>query len=151
MTASLDATDRAIINRLQDGLPASLTPFAAAADDLGIAEDDLLQRLARLRAEGFLSRLGPMYNAQHFGGGLSLCAMAVPEERFEEVAHIVNGLPEVAHNYARDHRFNMWFVLATEDEAAIAAAIARIEALTDIKVLNLPKLEEYFIGMRVSA
>jgi DNA-binding Lrp family transcriptional regulator len=151
MTTSLDSIDRAIVNRLQDGLPATLTPYATAAHDLGIGEEELLNRLTRLRTTGVLSRLGPMYNAPRFGGGLSLCAMAVPAERFEEVAQIVNGFPEVAHNYAREHRFNMWFVLATEDEATIAATIARIEGLTDIKVLNLPKLEEYFIGLRVSA
>ena len=151
MTATLDVTDRDIVNRLQDGLPATLTPYATAADEFGIGEEELLARLARLKADGVLSRLGPMYNAPRFGGGLSLCAMAVPEERFDAVAEIVNGLPEVAHNYAREHRFNMWFVLATEDEADIAPTIARIEALTDIKVLNLPKLEEYFIGLRVSA
>jgi DNA-binding Lrp family transcriptional regulator len=77
--------------------------------------------------------------------------MATPLDRFETVAAVVNAFPEVAHNYARDHRLNMWFVLATETEADIGRIIAEIERLTDIKVLNLPKLEEYFIGLKVDA
>lgn len=151
MKPLLDALDRTIINRLQDGLPMTPTPYADAAAELGMGEEELLTRLARLKSAGVLSRIGPMFNAGRFGGGLTLCAMAVPPERFEEVASLVNGFAEVAHNYARDHRHNMWFVLATETEADVARVIAAIEGLTDIKVLNLPKLEEYFIGLKVEA
>jgi len=63
----------------------------------------------------------------------------------------VNAHPEVAHNYERDHRLNMWFVLATETEAAIAAVAAAIEAQTGIPVLRFPKLKEFFIRFRVAA
>ena len=151
MKPLLDALDRTIVNRLQDGLPLTATPYADAAAELGIGEDELIARLARLKAAGVLSRIGPMFNAGRFGGGLTLCAMAVPPERFDDVMVAVNGFAEVAHNYARDHRYNMWFVLATETEADVARVIAAIEGLTDIKVLNLPKLEEYFIGLKVEA
>lgn len=151
MKPVLDPVDRAVVNRLQDGLPLVPEPFAAVAAELQLAEADLLSRISRLTALGVLSRVGPMYNASRFGGGLSLCAMAVPDDRFEAVADIVNAFPEVAHNYARAHTFNMWFVLATETEADISRVVADIERLTDIKVLNLPKLEEYFIGLKVEA
>jgi DNA-binding Lrp family transcriptional regulator len=147
----LDDIDRRIVNRLQDGLPVCERPFLAAAEELGIAEDDLLDRLRRLKATGFLSRIGPMFNVARIGGGLTLCAMAVPAADFEQVAALVNGFPEVAHNYERDHAFNMWFVLATETPERIGEVLNEIERLTNVKVLNLPKQEEYFIGMKVEA
>ena len=151
MRPVLDDIDRQIVNLLQDGLEVVPEPFAAPAAAVGISQDELLRRLSHLINSGVLSRVGPMFNAVRFGGGLTLCAMAVPEERFDEVADIVNGFDEVAHNYARDHRYNMWFVLATEREDQIAAVIQKIERLTDIKVLNLPKQTEYFVGLRVEA
>ena len=151
MTPQLDAIDRRIINRLQDGLQICGEPFAAPAAEIGITVDDLLARLARLRKTGVLSRVGPMFNAARLGGALTLCAMAVPPDAFDKVTAIVNGFPEVAHNYAREHAFNMWFVLATETTERADEVIASIEHLTGVKVLNLPKLEEYFIGMRVEA
>jgi DNA-binding Lrp family transcriptional regulator len=77
--------------------------------------------------------------------------MAVPAEDFERVAAIVNAFPEVAHNYEREHVFNMWFVLATETPERVVEVLDEIERLTDIKALNLPKHEEYFIGMKVDA
>jgi DNA-binding Lrp family transcriptional regulator len=151
MKPVLDQTDRAIINRLQDGLAICERPFAAAAAEIGITEEDLLSRLQSLISAGVLSRVGPLYNAARFGGELTLCAMCVPPERFEEAASIINAMPEVAHNYQRAHHFNMWFVLATETPERAEAAISAIESLTDIKVFNFPKQEEYFIGMRVEA
>jgi DNA-binding Lrp family transcriptional regulator len=73
--------------------------------------------------------------------------MRVPPERFEAVAAQVNAFPEVAHNYQRDHAMNMWFVLATETPQALEAAIERIETETGLQVFNLPKQEEFYVGL----
>ncbi len=147
----MDVIDRRIINALQDGLPVSERPFAAAAEGLDIAEDDLIERIKRLIDDGVLSRFGPMYHAERLGGGLTLAAISVPEDRFDEVASTVNAFPEVAHNYARDHELNMWFVLATERPGRIGQVIAEIEAATGLDVYDMPKIEEFFVGLRLEA
>ncbi len=148
---TLDALDRAIVNRLQDGLPLIAEPFHAVAAELGMTTDDLLMRIERLLADGVLTRFGPFFDAAAMGGAFCLCAMAVPEICFAEIAEIVNGFNEVAHNYARDHALNMWFVLATETEAGIAETARLIEARTGLGVLLFPKEEEFFIGFKVAA
>ena len=147
----LSETDRHIINALQGGFPIVERPFREIARRLGMAEDAVITALTRLREDGVLSRFGPMYDAAALGGAFTLCAMAVPEARFAEVAERVNALPEVAHNYRREHRFNMWFVLGTERPEQIDATVARIEELTGLAVLNLPKLEEYFLELKLPA
>ena len=77
--------------------------------------------------------------------------MEAPEERFDSVASLVNAHEEVAHNYQRAHRLNMWFVLATETPDEIERAARQIEEETGLAVLRFPKLEEFFIGFRVAA
>lgn len=149
--ASLDATDRAILNALQEGFPLSPRPYAEAAAALGLAEEALIARLARLREVGAITRFGPFLDAAALGGAFCLCAMAVPEARFETVVTQVNAHPEVAHNYERTHRLNMWFVLATETPEEIERTARAIEAETGLPVLRFPKLVEYFIGFRVAA
>ena len=144
----MDDFDRAIINRLQDGFPICERPYAEVAVELGLGESELIERLEQLLAEKKLSRFGPMYHAERLGGGLSLCAMGVPEADFERVAEQVNAFPEVAHNYARDHALNMWFVLATETPEGIEEAIARIERTTGLHVYDMPKKEEFYVGLR---
>ncbi|PWE34355.1 AsnC family protein [Maritimibacter sp. 55A14] len=151
MSSGPDETDRRILNALQEGLPICPRPFAAAATALGLDEAELIARLERLRAARIITRFGPFYDAAAMGGAFCLCAMAVPEDRFDAVAEIVNGFPEVAHNYARDHALNMWFVLATESADGIAPAAARISAASGLEVLRFPKLREFCIGFRVAA
>lgn len=147
----LDAVDRKIINGLQGGLPIASRPYAEAARKLGLEEQDLIERLGRMLAAGTLTRFGPMYNAERMGGAFCLCAVAAPEAQLDEVVALINAHGQVAHNYLRTHRLNIWFVLATETPAEIDTVIAAIEAETGLEVHAFPKLQEFFIGLRVDA
>ncbi len=146
----LDDLDRKLINRLQGGLPIVSKPYAAVAEELGIEEELLLKRLQWLLKTGILTRFGPMFDVAQMGGAFCLCAMAVPEERYDEVSEQVNALSEVAHNYAREHELNMWFVLATETPEEIETCGKRIEGLTEIPVRLFPKEREFFIEFKVN-
>jgi len=145
---ALDELDRKIINRFQDGIEICAAPFADAAKDFGVSQANIVARLSQLLERGVLSRFGPMFHAERLGGGLTLAAMEVPEADFDGVVEIVNGFREVAHNYQRDHRLNMWFVLAVDDPARIDSVIEDIEQRTGHKVLNMPKIEEFYVGLR---
>jgi DNA-binding Lrp family transcriptional regulator len=143
----MDALDRRLINELQGGFPVCGYPYREVAQRLGSTESELMTRLGCMLEDGLLTRFGPMFHAEHLGGAVSLCAMRVPPERFEAVAAQVNAFPQVAHNYQRDHEMNMWFVLATETPQALQATLKRIEADTGLEVFNLPKLEEFYVGL----
>jgi siroheme decarboxylase len=147
----MDAVDKAIVNGLQGGFPICERPYREVAQQFGIGEEELIARLEKLLAEKVLTRFGPMFQIERMGGAFSLAAMKVPEEDYERVAGIVNALPEVAHNYRREHAFNMWFVLATETPEGISQAIARIERDSSLTVYNMPKEKEYFVGARFTA
>ena len=148
---TIDAIDARLIDRLHGGFPLDERPFATVAAEIGLGEEDLIERLRRLLARGVLTRFGPLFQIERAGGRFMLAALRVPEERFDEVAARVNALPEVAHNYRREHAFNMWFVLAAESPQAVDAAIERIERETGLPVLALPKEREYFVELRLPA
>jgi siroheme decarboxylase len=149
--AALDDTDRRIVNALQAGFPLCDEPYRVVAEQLGLGEDELLRRLHSLLDERVLTRFGPLYQVERMGGRFVLAALAVPEGDFERVADIVNALPQVAHNYRREHRLNMWFVLATETPEEIDSVIACIEAETGLPVFAFPKEREYFVALRLEA
>ena len=146
----MDAVDRCIVNTLQRGFPIVAEPYATVAEDLGISETQLLERLQKLLEGGVLTRFGPMYHAERLGGALTLAAMAVADDDFERVSNCINRLPEVAHNYAREHELNMWFVLATETPEEIGSVIQQIENDTGYPVYNLPKVDEFFVGLHLT-
>jgi len=145
----MDELDRALVNTLQDGFPICERPYEAVANALGSDEATVIARIESLLQQGILSRFGPMYHAAQMGGALSLAAMEIPDDDYERVTGIVNAQPEVAHNYARTHRLNMWFVLATETLAAQQETIDRIERESGYPVYNMPKIREYFVGLKL--
>lgn len=144
----MDALDRAIVNRLQEGFPVCERPFDGIAGELGTDGETLIRRVQALLENGKLSRFGPLYNVEAMGGAYMLVAMRLPEHDLDRVAGIVNAFPEVAHNYQRSHAFNLWFVLAVEAEERIGKVLGQIEERTGYRPYNLPKLREYFVGAR---
>jgi DNA-binding Lrp family transcriptional regulator len=147
----MDDLDRRIVNALQGGFPLCERPYAEAARDLGTDEQTLIARLGRLLEEKTLTRFGPLFDVERLGGAFSLCAMSVPRLDFERVVALVNAHPEVAHNYERGHEYNLWFVLAAASRRRIDEVLAAIEQESGLPVLDLPREEEYFVGLRLGA
>jgi len=146
----VDEMDRIIVNELQRGIPICSHPYEGVAAALGITEQDVVERLRGLLTQGLLTRFGPLFNAQNLGGGLTLAALSAPPERYDAVAAVVNSFVEVAHNYARDHALNMWFVIATESTQRIGEVITEIEHATGCRVYDFPKQEEFYVGLHFS-
>ena len=149
----LSELDKKLINLLQDGFPLTPRPFETVAQQitesgLEATEADVMQRIQALLDEGILSRFGPMYQAERMGGGLTLAAMIVDEEDYERVNEQVNAFAQVAHNYRREHELNMWFVLATETPEGIEDCIKEMEDITGYHVFNMPKKEEFYVGLK---
>ncbi len=151
MKASINATDRAIVNALQRGFPVTERPFRDVAAGLGLGEEELIERVDRLLAEGTLTRFGPLFDAERLGGAFLLAALEVPDAQFDRVVARINAFPEVAHNYARDHPLNVWFVIAVENPQALPDVVARIERATGLEVHAFPKEREYFVELLLDA
>ena len=147
----VDDLDRAIVNSLQSGFPLRERPFEEAAAEFRVPENVLISRIEKLLKEKTLTRFGPLYDAERLGGAFTLCAMSVPPEDFERVAALVNAHPEVAHNYEREHRFNMWFVLAASAFSEVERVILDVEKESGYPVMNLPREEEFFVELRLTA
>jgi DNA-binding Lrp family transcriptional regulator len=145
----IDPTEKAIINGLQGGFPLTPRPFRDAGAELGLSEGELIEGVRDLVGAGQLSRFGPLWNAEMLGGDVCLAAIAVPPDRFDEVAEQVNAHPEIAHNYERTHALNMWFVISAEDPRRIARVIAEIEKETGLTIHAMPKMNEFFVDFRV--
>ncbi len=145
----LDPRDARLVTRLHGDLPLTDHPFATVGAEIGMDEDEVIERLHRLLAQGVLTRFGPLFQIERAGGRFVLAALEVPAARFDEVTALVNGLPEVAHNYRREHAFNMWFVVGAETPALVDAVLSRVTALTGLPVHAFPKEREYFVEFRL--
>lgn len=141
--AGFDARlDAHLLQDFQQNFPICPAPFAELAGRLGVAESAVLRMLEQLRREGRISRVGAVFAPKRIGAS-TLAAMAVPPEKLEVVAQAVNRFPEVNHNYARDHRYNLWFVVTAGSEGRLQAALGAIEQAAGYPVVALPMLQEF--------
>lgn len=145
----LSDLERRIVNAYQHDFPLSSRPFAQIAEALGVTEDRVLDSIGDLRERGVLSRVGAVITPNRAGAS-TLAAMSVPADRLEDVARCVSVYPEVNHNYEREHKLNLWFVVAAQDRAAVLRTLDRITAETGFEAIELPLVEAYHIDLGFS-
>lgn len=138
--------EKRMLNDYQRGFPLVSRPYAAIAEELGCDEATVIEALERLQESGSISRIGAVVTP-HRAGWSTLAAMAVPPARLEAVAETVSAFPEVNHNYEREHRLNLWFVVAAHDRDAVRSVLEDIERQTGLAVLDLPLVEAYRLDL----
>lgn len=139
LNTQLDDIDRAILNRIQSDFPITSRPYLAVAEQLGVTEADVIQRVARLKASGIIRRIGGNFVPGKLGYVSTLCAARVPADQVARFAEAVNRHPGVTHNYLRENSFNVWFTFIAPSMEEIEAKLREIRAETGItEILNLP-------------
>lgn len=146
MKTELSELDRRLLNDFQQDFPLSSTPYADMARSLSVTEEEVLVRLHELKQAGAISRVGAVVRPNTVGVS-TLAAIAVPPEKLEAVAAIVNGYAEVNHNYEREHRINLWFVATAPDAARLRTVLDEITLRTGYEVLSFPLIEDYHIDL----
>lgn len=142
----LDTTDQRLLNDWQRDFPLVREPFQALAAAVGCSSAEVLERLRRLQQRGAFSRIGGTW-AAGAGGAALLCAYAVPAGRLDAVAAQVSSHAGVNHNYEREHRFNLWFVITGGDAAEVAAQVDGLDAQTGLVALRLAMQRAYRIDL----
>ena len=135
----LDDIDRMILNRIQSKFPITRRPYKKIGQDLGLTEDEVIERVSRLKEQNIIRRIGGNFVPEKVGFVSTLCAAKVPKDRIDQFAEIVNRYPGVTHNYQRENAYNIWFTFIAPSMAEIEENLRQISRETGIKeILNLP-------------
>ncbi|MFO7839857.1 MAG: AsnC family transcriptional regulator [Desulfosalsimonadaceae bacterium] len=139
MTTALDNTDKAIVNRIQSDFPISARPYAILAEELGLDEDELIDRVRRLKEIGIIRRIGGNFVPAKLGFVSTLCAGRVPEDKIDSFAAIVNQYRGVTHNYLRDNTYNVWFTMIAPSMEEIRQSLSEIASQSGVAdLINMP-------------
>jgi DNA-binding Lrp family transcriptional regulator len=132
---SMDDIDKKILNILQKEFPLVERPFLIVAERCGIGEEEVINRVQRLKDEGVIRRIGAVFDGGKLGRVGALCAARVPEDKLEMFVRAVNAFPGVTHNYLRSNEYNVWFTVNAASRQEITSFIAQLKettAVTDI-------------------
>lgn len=144
-SAELDEVDKKLLSIIQSGFPIEPRPYAVLGKELGISEDESLERVRALREKKLIRRLGANFQSAKLGFKSTLCAAKVPEDKLELFIADVNKRPGVTHNYLRNHIYNVWFTVIAPSREHTLAELESITAATGVDILNLPATRLYKI------
>ncbi len=105
----IDALDRRIIVATQEGLPLVPRPYHAVAEALGVAPEQVMDRLTRMLEAGIVRRMGAVPNHYRIGyraNGMSV--WDVDDARLAEFGPKVGALDFVSHCYHRPRQPPVW-------------------------------------------
>ncbi|MFC1867724.1 AsnC family transcriptional regulator [Thermodesulfobacteriota bacterium] len=143
---TMDDIDREILNEIQSGFPITSRPYLELGKQLDLSENEVLERVERLKAEGVIRRIGANFNSRKLDFTSTLCAAKVPEDKIKGFVEVVNRYKGVTHNYLRDHDYNIWFTFIAPDTAYIDSALQGISEITGVNdILNLPAIRMFKI------
>lgn len=138
VTNQIDEMDRRILDFAQSSFPICSRPYAEIGRELGMGEEEVFERIRRMRRDGLIRRMGANFQSSRLGFVSTLCAAKVPEELKEDFINLVNAIPGVTHNYERKHDYNIWFTLISEKPERSKAILAELAAKSGIAILDLP-------------
>ena len=147
----MDKIDRRLLDLLQLHLPLTDRPYQGLADSLDLSEEEVLRRLRRLREEGILRQIGAIFDSSRLGYQSTLVAFEIDPPLLDLVAYRLNAHPGISHNYARDHRYNLWFTLTVPQSKDLRGETARLAGQVEAQdFLFLPALAIFKIGVHLS-
>ena len=129
----MDEIDRRLIATLQGGLSSSVTPWADAADVVGIELDDLLSRLERMKDAGVLRGVRAILDQRRLGiDGNVLVAWRVAEDRVDAVGAQFAARREVSHCVLRTTApawpYNLYTMIHAATPEAARAVVEQMRA-----------------------
>lgn len=141
MELILDDTDRRLVAAMQRGLPLAPRPYAVLAEQLGTAEDEVLERIGRLQDTGAIKRFGVV--VRHRALGYRANAMVVwdvPDAEVDALGASLGAQQGVSLCYRRPRRlpdwpYNLFCMVHGRDRAAVRARIDELRRACGLEAL----------------
>ena len=145
----MDITDRKLLNIIQGPFPLVEQPYLEIGRELDISEDEVLERLAKLKRQNVLRQISSIFDTRRLGYKTTLVAMAFDPKALHKGALEINKHPGVSHNYAREGSYyNLWFTLAVPPDHDLETTVQVMAQKTNAQnVRIMPTIRFFKIGV----
>jgi len=141
----MDEFDKKILNTMQEEFPVAQNPFAEIGKLVGLDEKEVIERVKRLKSDGYIRRIGPILERKKLKYASVLCGVHVDEEIIMDFVDEINKHSGVTHNYEREGDLNIWFTIAAKTSDEIEGFLADMEKKYAIKIYRFPEKKVFKI------
>ncbi len=145
----MDLIDRKLLNIIQTKFPLVEEPYRNVAEQLGIGEEEAVERLRVLRGKNVVRQISAIFDTRRLGYKTALVASAFEPDKLHKGALKINEHPGVSHNYAREGSyFNLWFTLAVPPGDSIEDTVEGMARETGaVSTRIMPTIRFFKIGV----
>ena len=137
-----------VCRRIQGDIPLAERPFRLVAEEIGLAEGDVLSIAGRLRERGVIRKFGAIVRHQRAGYTHNVMVVwAAPPGECEKAGKRLASFPEITHCYERTPpfagRYNLFTMVHFREKTdeSLLQEMAAAVGISDFKVLR--SLEEF--------
>ncbi len=146
----MDRLDEMILDIIQDEFPVASSPYEEIARRAETSPEEAERRVAAMRRDGVIRRLGAVVDSRALGMATTLAATDVEPGSVDEVASQVGRFREVTHSYLRKGHPNIWFTLVARSRERIDELMDEVRALEGVRsALELPATRVFKLAVRV--
>lgn len=147
MKNELSNTDAELLLILQQGIPLESRPFTLIGQNLGISEEQVIEKALSLIKNGLVRRFGAVFEAHQLGYSSTLCAVDIPEGKLEHLAAAIIPHPGITHCYERNNHPNLWFTMTAPEEELTAELDNVSKLLAPFELSSFPARRTFKIGV----
>jgi siroheme decarboxylase len=144
-TTAMDEIDKNILNTMQEEFPVTQRPFAEVGKLVGLDEKEVVERVKRLKNDGYIRRIGPILERKKLKYVSALCGVHVDEGIIMDFVDKINKHSGVTHNYERDGDLNIWFTIAAKTNDEIEFFLSGMEKKYAVKIYRFPEKKVFKI------
>jgi DNA-binding Lrp family transcriptional regulator len=141
----MDEFDKKILNTMQEEFPVAQNPFAEVGKLIGLDEKEVIERVRRLKEDGYIRRIGPILERKKLKYASALCGVHVDEDKILSFVDEVNKNSGVTHNYEREGDLNIWFTIAAKTGDEIEGFLSDMEKKYAVKIYRFPEKKVFKI------
>jgi len=141
----MEEIDKKILNIMQKDFPLDQKPFARVGELIGLEEKDVIERVANLKKNGYIRRIGPIFERKKLEYASTLCGVHLDKDRMMEFINEINTHAGVTHNYERQGYLNVWFTIAARTKDDINIFLSGLEAKHALKIYRFPEKKVFKI------
>jgi DNA-binding Lrp family transcriptional regulator len=138
----VDIKDRQLLETFQQGLTISSRPYAELGVRLGLSENEVIERLARLQQAGLIKRLGVIVKHRKLG----YCANAmvvwdIPDEQVREFGRRISSFEFVTLCYRRPRHgaswpYNLYCMIHGKTRETVLEQLSMLEQACKLSAFN---------------
>ncbi len=133
--SALDATSRRLLGLLQSEFPMTREPYADLGAKLGIAGEEVINRIQEMKDRGIVRQISPVLDARQIGYQSTLVALKVNTLNIMRAERVISAHAGISHGYEREHEFNIWVTLSVPPGAALKTELKDLSSRTGAEAI----------------